>query len=71
MTHGIVKWFSPGKGYGFIALDDGSQDVLVHISAVERAGVQDLREGQKLSFDVVKNARTGKLAAESLRQIAG
>jgi cold shock protein len=71
MTRGTVKWFNGQKGYGFIALDDGSQDVFVHISAVERAGMDDLREGQKLSFDVVKNARTGKLAAENLRQTRG
>jgi cold shock protein len=64
---GIVKWFNGQKGFGFIQPDDGGNDVFVHISAVERAGMHGLNEGQKVSFDVVANRRTGKSAAENLR----
>jgi len=67
MTQGTVKWFNSQKGYGFIQPDDGSQDVFVHISAVEQAGMGNLNEGQKVSFDVVPNRKTGKLSAEKLR----
>jgi CspA family cold shock protein len=67
MTTGTVKWFNGQKGYGFIQPDDGSQDVFVHISAVEQAGMSNLNEGQKVSFDVVPNRKTGKLSAEKLR----
>jgi cold shock protein len=66
MTQGIVKWFNIQKGYGFIQPDDGSQDVFVHISAVEKAGMSNLNEGQKVSFDVVPNRKTGKSSAENL-----
>ena len=66
MTKGTVKWFNSTKGYGFIQPDDGSKDVFVHISAVERAGMQSLNEGQKVSFEVVANRRTGKSSAENL-----
>jgi cold shock protein len=69
MTQGTVKWFNSQKGYGFIQPDDGSQDVFVHISAVEQAGMGNLNEGQKVSFDVVPNRKTGKLSAEKLRAI--
>jgi CspA family cold shock protein len=69
MSTGTVKWFNPQKGYGFIKPDDGGKDVFVHISAVERAGMYDLREGQKLSFDVVKSPKNGKEAAENLRAV--
>jgi len=67
MTQGTVKWFNGQKGYGFIQPNDGGKDVFVHISAVERAGLQGLNEGQKISFDVVANPKTGKSAAENLR----
>ena len=64
---GTVKWFNATKGYGFIQPDDGGNDVFVHISAVERAGLSTLNEGQKVSFDIVADRRTGKSAAENLR----
>jgi CspA family cold shock protein len=67
MTTGIVKWFNPQKGYGFIQPDDGGRDVFVHISAVERAGMYDLKEGQKLNFDVVADKRSGKSSAGNLK----
>ena len=67
VSMGTVKWFNATKGYGFIQPDDGGNDVFVHISAVERAGMQSLNEGQKVSFDVVADRRTGKSAAENLR----
>ncbi len=63
MTQGTVKWFNGQKGYGFIQPDDGGKDVFVHISAVERAGMRGLNEGQKVFFDVVTDRRTGKLSA--------
>lgn len=69
MTQGTVKWFNSQKGYGFIQPDDGGQDVFVHISAVERAGMSSLNEGQKVSFDVVANRKTGKSSAENLRAV--
>jgi CspA family cold shock protein len=69
MTQGTVKWFNSQKGYGFIQPDDGTQDVFVHISAVERAGMSSLNEGQKVSFDVVANRKTGKSSAENLRAV--
>jgi CspA family cold shock protein len=67
MTTGTVKWFNTQKGFGFIQPDEGSQDVFVHISAVERAGLGTLNEGQKVSFDIVADRRSGKSAAENLR----
>jgi cold shock protein len=67
MTKGTVKWFNGQKGYGFIQPDDGSKDVFVHISAVERAGLQSLDEGQEVFFEVVANRKTGKSSAENLR----
>lgn len=67
MTTGTVKWFNGQKGYGFIQPDDGSKDVFVHISAVERAGLHGLNDGQKVSYDVVADRRTGKASAENLR----
>ncbi|PKU24066.1 cold-shock protein [Telmatospirillum siberiense] len=65
MPTGTVKWFNNTKGFGFIQPDDGSADVFVHISSVERAGLINLGEGKKLSFDV-ERGRTGKLAAVNL-----
>lgn len=67
MTTGTVKFFNTTKGFGFIAPEDGSTDVFVHISAVERAGMRTIVEGQKLSFEVVKDNRNGKIAAENLQ----
>ena len=67
MTQGTVKWFNSQKGFGFIQPDDGSRDVFVHISAVERAGMNNLNEGQKVSFDVV--TERGKSAAANLRTV--
>ena len=67
MNKGTVKWFNNQKGFGFIQPEDGGKDVFVHISAVERAGMSTLNEGQKVSFDVVADRRTGKSAAENLR----
>ena len=67
MPAGTVKWFNPAKGSGFIQPDDGSADVFVHISAVERAGIGNLSEGQKLTFDVERSPKNGKLAATNLK----
>jgi len=67
MTTGVVKWFNGTKGFGFIQPDDGGADVFVHISAVERAGLGSLHEGQKLSFELQKDPRSGKTAAASLQ----
>jgi CspA family cold shock protein len=67
MNKGTVKWFNNQKGFGFIQPEAGGKDVFVHISAVERAGLSTLNEGQKVSFDVVADRRTGKSAAENLR----
>jgi CspA family cold shock protein len=64
---GTVKWFNNQKGFGFIQPDNGGNDVFIHISAVERAGMSTLNEGQKVSFDIVADRRTGKSAAENLR----
>jgi CspA family cold shock protein len=69
MSTGTVKWFNSTKGFGFIQPDDGSADVFVHISAVERAGIGNLSEGQKLSFEAVRDPRRGKVAAENLRAL--
>ena len=69
MAQGTVKWFNSQKGFGFIQPDDGGKDVLVHVSAIERAGMHGLNEGQKVSFDVVSDRMTGKSSAENLRAI--
>ena len=65
MATGTVKWFNPVKGYGFITPDEGGSDAFVHISAVERAGLSTLQEGQKVSFDL-EAGRIGKTSAENL-----
>ncbi len=67
MSNGTVKWFNAQKGYGFIQAEGGGKDVFVHISAVERAGLSTLNEGQKVSFDIVADSRSGKSSAENLR----
>jgi len=69
MPQGTVKWFNSQKGYGFIRSNDRGLDVFVHISAVERAAMQNLNEGQKVYFDVVTDRRTGKLSADNLRTV--
>jgi cold shock protein len=67
MQKGTVKWFNAQKGFGFIQPETGSQDVFVHISAVEKAGMGTLQEGQKISFEVLKDQRTGKMSAGNLQ----
>ncbi|MEY2531870.1 MAG: cold shock protein, partial [Verrucomicrobiota bacterium] len=67
VSMGTVKWFNATKGFGFIQPDDGGNDVFVHISAVERAGLGTLREGQKISYEIVADRRSGKSSADNLR----
>jgi cold shock protein len=67
MTKGTVKWFNSQKGFGFIQPEDGGKDVFVHISAVQSAGLHSLNEGQKVSFEVIADRRTGKSSAGNLR----
>ena len=69
MAVGTVKFFNDQRGFGFITADDGSGDVFVHISAVERAGWRSLNEGQRVSFDVVTDPRKGKTNAQNLRAV--
>jgi cold shock protein len=69
MTIGTVKWFNAQKGFGFIQPDDGGKDAFVHISAVERAGMSDLREGQKVSYELVADKRSGKMSADKLQAV--
>ena len=66
MAKGTVKWFNDQKGFGFIQPDDGSKDVFVHISAVERAGLRSLKENQKVTFELETDKRTGKTSAGNL-----
>jgi cold shock protein len=66
MATGTVKWFNSQKGFGFIQPDQGGPDVFVHISAVERAGIRNLAEGQKVNYEVVQDRRSGKSAADNL-----
>ena len=67
MNTGVVKWFNNQKGFGFIQPENGGSDVFVHISAVERAGLSTLNEGQKVSFELAADRRSGKSSAENLR----
>ncbi|KQV66206.1 cold-shock protein [Rhizobium sp. Root1220] len=67
MTSGTVKWFDSTKGFGFIQPDDGAADVFVHISAVERAGMRGLADGQKITYDLVRDQKSGKNSADNLR----
>ena len=69
MMQGTVKWFNSQKGYGFIQPTDGGKDVFVHISAVERSGMNSLNEGQSVSFDLVTDRKSGKASAGNLRTI--
>jgi CspA family cold shock protein len=66
MAKGTVKWFNSTKGFGFIQPDDGGTDVFVHISAVERAGLRGLNDGQKISYELVQDKRSGKTSADQL-----
>jgi CspA family cold shock protein len=66
MATGTVKWFNSSKGFGFIQPDAGGNDVFVHISAVERAGMQSLNDGQKINYEIVKDQRSGKSSADNL-----
>ncbi|MDH3317554.1 MAG: cold-shock protein [Gammaproteobacteria bacterium] len=68
MATGTVKWFNPSKGFGFIQPEDGGKDVFVHISALERAGIQSLKEGQRVEFELAPG-RDGRTAAESLKTL--
>ena len=69
MATGTVKWFNATKGFGFIQPDSGGTDVFVHISAVERAGMRDLNEGQKISYEIVTDKRSGKSSADNLKAV--
>jgi cold shock protein len=69
MSTGTVKWFNAQKGFGFIQPDAGGQDVFVHISAVERAGMSGLNEGQKVSYEIVTDKRNGKSSADRLATV--
>jgi len=69
MATGTVKWFNDQKGYGFIQPDSGGKDVFVHISAVERSGIGNLSEGQKISYEVEADRRSGKESAVNLRAV--
>ena len=70
MTEGTVKWFNAQKGFGFIAPDAGGSDAFVHISAVERSGLGDLREGQKVGFELVVDRKSGKMSADMLKDLS-
>ena len=67
MASGTVKWFNGTKGYGFIQQDEGGADVFVHISAVERAGLRSLNEGQKVNYELERDKRSGKMSAGNLQ----
>ena len=70
MSTGTVKWFNETKGYGFIEPDNGGKDVFVHISAVQKSGLQTLKEGQKINFEVQTDERSGKESASNLTEAA-
>ena len=69
MPTGTVKWYNAQKGFGFIQPEDGGKDAFVHVSAVERAGMGDLREGQKIGFELVTDTRSGKMSADKLQAV--
>jgi len=69
MATGTVKWFNATKGFGFIQPDESGQDVFVHISAVERAGLRELRDGQKIAYELVQDKRSGRNSADQLRTL--
>jgi cold shock protein len=70
MYTGIVKWFNPQKGFGFIQPESGGKDVFVHISAVERAGLHGLAEGQTVTYELVADSRSGKMSADRLQVVS-
>ncbi|MDQ0999374.1 CspA family cold shock protein [Phyllobacterium ifriqiyense] len=69
MATGTVKWFDSTKGFGFIQPDDGGTDAFVHISAVERAGMRNIVEGQKISYELVRDKKSGKMSADQLAAV--
>ena len=69
MTIGTVKWYNSEKGYGFIQPDDGGKDAFVHVSAIERAGMSGLNEGQKVSYELIADKRSGKISADKLQAV--
>lgn len=69
MATGTVKWFDSTKGFGFIQPDDGGTDAFVHISAVERAGLRNIVEGQKISYELVRDKKSGKMSADQLAAV--
>lgn len=69
MATGTVKWFNTDKGFGFIAPDNGGQDVFVHVSAVQRSGLSGLKDGQKIAYEITQDRRTGKSSADDLRAL--
>ncbi len=69
MPTGTVKWYNSQKGFGFIQPDDGGKDAFVHVSAIERAGMGDLAEGQKISYELVTDKRSGKMSADMLKAV--
>ena len=69
MAIGTVKWYNSQKGFGFIQPDDGGKDAFVHVSAIERAGMGDLTEGQKISYELVTDKRSGKMSADKLKAV--
>ena len=69
MPTGTVKWYNSQKGFGFIQPDDGGKDAFVHVSAIERAGMGDLTEGQKISYELVADKRSGKMSADKLKAV--
>ena len=69
MENGTVKFYNDQKGYGFIQPDNGGKDVFVHVTALHRAGIESLAEGQKVSFDTAEDRRTGKLAVDNIQAL--
>lgn len=69
MATGTVKWFNSDKGYGFIAPDNGGPDIFVHVSAVQRSGLNGLTDGQKVSYEITQDRRSGKSSADDLRAL--
>jgi cold shock protein len=69
MSTGTVKWFNATKGFGFIEPSEGGNDVFVHISAVERSGMRSLNEGQKISYELARDPKSGKMSAEKLENV--